>query len=220
MSTTEIIFAGIDILSGRKPITYAVLDQELRVVMLERCDISYVMAHLGQHKKAILGVNSQFGGKSEPSERWQKIGDNVRDEIIQAGIKPYLTSHAPKQWVETNPLECFSSLSGRVPQSRRTLVGVLQRSLILYDEGLQINDPMEFFEEITRHHLLAGLMPVELLYSASELDALAAAYIAWMLINKPVQVDLTKERGEGMILIPREDKNWWRKKPIVREPEA
>jgi hypothetical protein len=54
-------------------------------------------------------------------------------------------------------------------------------------------------------------MPVELLYSASELDALAAAYITWMLSNKPVQVDLTRERGEEMISIPRENINWWRK---------
>jgi hypothetical protein len=56
---------------------------------------------------------------------------------------------------------------------------------------------------------------MELLYSATELDSLAAAYVTWMLINKPVQVDLTKNRGDEMILIPREDKNWWRKKPAL-----
>ena len=76
---------------------------------------------------------------------------------------------------------------------------------------------MDFFEEITRHHVLAGVMPMELLYSASELDALAAACVAWMLVNKPVQVDLTKDTGEGMIVIPREDKDWWRKKPAPPE---
>jgi hypothetical protein len=36
------------------------------------------------------------------------------------------------------------------------------------------------------------------------------------LINKPVQVDLTKKIGEGMIVIPREDKHWWRKKTSSR----
>lgn len=212
MSTIDFVFAGIDISSGRKPITYVVLDHDLKVVLLERCDISYVMAHLEQHKRAMLGVNLLSKGRSSSSSSGQMICNDIKKKIIQSGLKPYLTSNAPKQWVETNPLECFRSLSGQTPQSRRTLGGLIQRALILYDHGVQIDDPMEFFEEITRYHLMAGVMPMELLYSASELDALAAAYITWMLINKPVQVDLTKEKGEGMILIPREDKNWWRKK--------
>lgn len=216
MSITDFIFAGIDISSGRKPITYGVLDRDLKVILLEKCDISYVIAHLEQNRKAILGVNILPKRRSAASSGGQKICGDVKKKIVQAGLKPYLTSNAPKQWVETNPLECFRSLSGQVPQSRRTLGGLIQRALILYGEGLQIDDPMEFFEEITRHHLLAGVMPMELLYSASELDALAAAYVTWMLINKPVQVDLTKQKGEGMILIPREDKNWWRKKPDIR----
>jgi hypothetical protein len=212
----DFIFTGIDISSGRKPITYGVLDRDLKVILLEKCDISYVIAHLKQHKKAILGVNLLSRGKSAASQSGQKLCSDVKKQIIQAGLKPYLTSNAPKQWVETNPLECYRSLSGQIPQSRRSLGGLIQRALILYGEGLQIDDPMEFFEEITRHHLMAGVMPMELLYSASELDALAAAYITWMLINKPVQVDLTKQTGEGMILIPREDKNWWRKKPVIK----
>lgn len=214
MSTMDLIFAGIDISSGRKPLTYVVLDHDLKIILLERCDISFVIDHLAQRKKAILGVNLLFGRRS--SQNVQKVFGDIQKKIIHAGFKPYLTSNAPKQWVETNPLECFRSLSGQIPQSRRSLGGLLQRALILYGEGVQIDDPMEFFEEITRHHLLAGVMPLELLHSASELDALAAAYITWMLINKPVQVDLTKNIGEGMISIPREDKNWWRRKPSTR----
>ena len=208
----DLIFAGIDISSGRKPLAYTALDNNLEILILERCDISFVIDHLDQYKKAMLGVNLLSGGRARTSQSAQKVFSDIQKKIIQAGFKPYLTNHAPKQWVQTNPLECFRSLSGQIPQSRRSLGGLLQRALILYGEGLQINDPMEFFEEITRHHLLTGTMPLELLYSASELDALAAAYISWMLINKPVQVDLTKNIGEGIILIPREDKNWWRKK--------
>ena len=216
MSIMDFIFAGMDISSGSKPITYAVLDNDLNVVLLERCDMSYVITHLEQHKRAILGVNRLNSERAAPSQRLQTLREDIRKRVKEAGIKPYLSNNAPKQWVETNPLECFRALSGQTPQSRRTLGGLIQRALILYDEGLQINDPMEFFEEITRHHLMAGVIPMELLYSASELDALASAYIVWLLINKPVQVDLTKNRGEGMISIPREDKNWWRKKPVTR----
>jgi hypothetical protein len=213
MSSIDTIFAGIDISSGRKPLTYAALDHDLKVTLLERCNISQVITHLEQHNKVILAVNILSSRKSTSGSRGQKASDDLKKEIAQAGFKPYLTNNAPKQWVETNPPECFRSLAGQTPLPRRTLVGQIQRALILYEQGLQIDDPMDFFEEITRHHLLAGVMPTELLYSASELDALAAASVAWMLVNKPVQVDLTKDPGEGMILIPREDKDWWRKKP-------
>jgi len=216
MSSKEIVFAGIDISSGRKPLTFVVLDDDLKVMLLERWDISQVINHLEQFERVILAVNILSGRKST-ANRGQKISTDLKKKIVQAGFKPYLTSNAPRQWVETNPPECFRSLVGQTLLPRRTLGGQLQRALILYEQGLQIDDPMDFFEEITRHHVLAGVMPMELLYSASELDALAAASVAWMLVHKPVQVDLTKNMGEGMILIPREDKDWWRKKPAPPE---
>ena len=212
----EMIFAGIDISSGRKPLTFAVLDNELKVTLLERWDISQVISHLEQFENTVFAVNILSGRKST-STRGQKTSIDLKKQIIEAGFKPYLTSNAPRQWVETNPPECFRSLGGQPLLQRHTLGGQLQRALILYEQGLQIADPMDFFEEITRHHVLAGVMPTELLYSASELDALVAASVAWMLINKPVQVDLTKDLGKGMIVIPREDKDWWRKKPTPSE---
>jgi hypothetical protein len=171
---------------------------------------------LEQFEQVILAVNI-LSGKKSTSNRGQNISTDFKKQIVEAGFKPYLTSNAFRQWVETNPPECFRSFAGQTPLPRRTLGGQLQRALILYEQGLQIADPMDFFEEITRHHVLAGVMPTELLYSASELDALVAASVAWMLINKPVQVDLTKDMEKGMIVIPREDKDWWRKKPAPLE---
>ncbi len=44
-----------------------------------------------------------------------------------------------------------------------------------------IKDPMEFFEEITRHRLLKGVLPEEFIYSAEELDAMVAAFTAYMV---------------------------------------
>ena len=216
MLTKEIIFAGIDISSGRKPLTFVVLDGEMKVMLQARWDSSQVINHLEQFEQVVLAVNL-LEGKKTSSIRSQKISDDLKKKIIEADFKPYLTSNATRQWVETNPPECFRSLAGQTLLPRRSLGGQLQRALILYEQGLQIADPMDFFEEITRHHVLAGAMPTELLYSASELDALAAASVAWMLINKPVQVDLTRDVGMGMIVIPRENKDWWRKKPAPSE---
>jgi len=216
MSSINTIFAGIDISSGRRPLTFTALDNELKVTLLERWDLSQVINHLEQFEQVILAVNI-LSGRKPVSTRGQSISTDLKKKIIESGFKPYLTSNAPKQWVETNPPECFRSLAGQTLLPRRSLGGQLQRALILYEQGLQIDDPMDFFEEITRHHVLAGVMPTELLYSPAELDALAAASVAWMLVNKPVQVDLTKDLGEGMIVIPREDKDWRRKKPASPE---
>jgi hypothetical protein len=188
----------------------------MKVTLQARWEISEVINYLQQFEHVLLAVNL-LGGRKTSSTRSQKISDDLKKKIIEADFKPYLTSNAPRQWVETNPVECFRSLAGQTLLPRRSLGGQLQRALILYEQGLQIADPMDFFEEITRHHVLAGAMPTELLYSASELDAFAAASVAWMLINKPVQVDLTKDLGKGMIVIPREDKDWWRKKPAPAE---
>jgi len=48
---------------------------------------------------------------------------------------------------------------------------------------------MEFFEEITRYKLIQGILPLENLYTPKELDALVAAYVAWMTVNRPGQVE-------------------------------
>ena len=216
MLTREMIFAGIDITSGRKPLTFVALNGEMKVMLQARLDTSQVINHLEQFEHVILAVNL-LGGRKSSSTLNQKNSDDLKRKIIEGDFKPYLSSNAPRQWVETNPPECFRSLAGQKLLPRGSLGGQLQRALILYEQGLQIADPMDFFEEITRHHVLAGVMPTELLYSASELDALVAASVAWMLINKPVQVDLTKDLGKRMIVIPREDKDWWRKKPALTD---
>jgi hypothetical protein len=61
---------------------------------------------------------------------------------------------------------------------------------------------MLLFEEITRHRLLKGILPLEPLYSAGELDALAAAYTAWLAALHPDQVTLLGDPQEGQVVLP------------------
>jgi len=201
MPSDHIIFAGIDIGSGRKPVTLAALDHTLKVVFLERCDLSGVMACLEPYKRVMLALTITPGGKTLPAKRGQKIHVLLKKKIAQAGFDPYLKSNAPRQWIETNPRDCFSALIGQPILPRHSLEGRIQRALILYEQGLQIRDPMDFFEETTRHHMTMGVFPNELLYSASELNALIAAYLAWSTVNKPVQVDLAGDKKDGKTLV-------------------
>jgi len=206
MSPGDIIFTGIDISSGPKHITYAALDRDLNVMLLETGHLSRIITNLEQYKQVILGVTLFGSGKAPSAIRETKVYAGLKKWIAQAGFKPYLTSHAPRQWVETNLPECFRQLASQTLLPRPTLGGKFQRALILYDQGLQINDPMQFFEEISRQRLMMGVLPTELLYSASELDALAAAYVVWLLVNKPVRINLAGDMGEGMIWIPRQER--------------
>jgi len=66
-----------------------------------------------------------------------------------------------------------------------------------------VNDPMGFFEEITRYHIRQGIMPEEEIYPAPTLSALAAAYIAWQAGNEPDQLALLGIAEEGQIAAPK-----------------
>jgi hypothetical protein len=67
---------------------------------------------------------------------------------------------------------------------------------------MRIPDPMRLFEEITRHRLLQGVLPVADLYQPSELDALAGAYTAWMAANHPEGILMLGHPEEGQIILP------------------
>jgi len=72
----------------------------------------------------------------------------------------------------------------------------------LYEQGIDMKDPMEFFEEITRNKLLHGAFPMELVYSAEELDTLMAAYMAFCAVNCPQDTILIGDLHEGQIALP------------------
>ncbi len=123
-------------------------------------------------------------------------------KLSKLGFESYPGDDAPHQWLETNSYACFCVLLGIRPLSKLTLEGRLQRELLLYELGLRIHDPMVFFEEITRHKLMNGLLPFELVHSSAQLDAMVAAYTAWQVMQKPAEVIRLGHRLEGFITLP------------------
>jgi hypothetical protein len=105
-------------------------------------------------------------------------------------------------WIETHPHASFCALLDQIPLPRPTLEGRLQRQLVLYEQGLGIRDPMNFFEEITSHRLLKGILPLEQVYTPEQLDALAAACSAWILARHPERTSRIGDASEGQILLP------------------
>jgi hypothetical protein len=78
----------------------------------------------------------------------------------------------------------------------------LQRQLILHENGLNIPDPLRFFEEITRHRLLQGILPLDEIYTPQELDAMVAAYTAWKVATKTQETMRLGHKDEGEIVLP------------------
>ncbi len=181
MAPDHFLFAGVELSSGRKPVIFAALDDDLNVLPVENWTIDEALSCLKEYKNIWLCINLHS------LQREQELYGEFKKKIGQSGFKPRSKKGNPKQWLETNAQDCFRVLIGRNPLHRRTLEGRLQRSAVLYEQGLQLRDPVEIFEEITRYKLMQGILPLEDIYSSKELDVLVAAYVAWMAANSPGQ---------------------------------
>jgi hypothetical protein len=185
MTPDQIIFAGVEISSGRKPVTFAGLDNELNVQILEKWDLPEALTCFRDYESIWLAINM-------PSIE-RDVDKDFRRKLIQVGFRSYSGRNDPKQFLVTNAQDCFRALIGQKALPRRTLEGRLQRSAVLYEQGLQITDPIEVFEEITRYRLVQGILPLQNIYSPKELDVLMAAYLTWMVVNRPGGVALKAE---------------------------
>ena len=183
MAFDHIIFAGVEFSSTRKPITFAALDRDLKILALEHWSITETISCLKENSQVLLVVNSPVR-KSTTT-----VSSDFKNKLAHTGFRSIANS-GPNRWLETDAQTCFKALCENELLPRRTLEGRIQRALILYEEGLQINDPMDFFEEITRHKLLQGILPLENLNSSKELDSLVTAYVAWMAVQRTNRVNI------------------------------
>ena len=131
-----------------------------------------------------------------------RLGLTLYKRLEKMGAHAYPSDGNSCKWLETNSHAAFCAMLGQIPMHRRLLEGRLQRQIVLYDAGLQIPEPMDFFEELTRHHLLTGQLPTEPLYSPDELDALAAAYTAWMAAKHPGETTRLGAGEDGYLILP------------------
>jgi len=246
MFANDSVYIGIDPTAGARPITYAALDDGLRVVALGRDDLNEVLAFIAGQRRALVAVsgppqpNQGLMGLPEVREgltpqprpgRWtdfrvaeyllrqhrircQKTPAEVEEcptwvqrsfqifhQLEGLGCEPY-PGESELQCVEVYPHASFTVLLGHRPFIKKTFEGRIQRQLVLYNANLDIRDAMQVFMEITRHHLLQGVMPTDHLYTPEELDALVAAYTAWKAVHQPQETMLLGDPDEGQVLLP------------------
>ena len=139
---------------------------------------------------------------------WKRIGFTLYKYLQEIGYKTYPTSDGSKHWLEVSADVCYHVMLGRAPYPGDMLEGKIQRQLLLIELGFDIPDTMESFEEITRYRLLRGIFPFGNVYPLARLNAMIAAYMAYIAHSNQNNVVCLGEREEGLITIPAE--------PVIR----
>jgi hypothetical protein len=137
---------------------------------------------------------------------WMRQGFAFYDQLERLGYQCYrlldgVQAGATLLYFEVHCGAAFSALLKNV-FAAGTLEGRLQRQLALVEQGMDLPDPMDFFEEVTRHRLLQGILPFEKVFAQQELDALCAAWLAWSAVHVPERLMAVGDEQEGLVYVP------------------
>jgi hypothetical protein len=136
--------------------------------------------------------------------RWMQLSFTLFRRLEKLGFEMGNANEPlkPGTSLEVQPHASYSVLLERRPFLKKTLEGRLQRQLVLFLERLNVENPIETLEQITRHHLLNGYLPLEGLHTAEELDVLVTAYTCYLAAVKPERVSYVGRSPEGFIVVP------------------
>ena len=142
--------------------------------------------------------------REEDAKAWARTGFELFRRLEKIGFRKNILDEKSEQRaiIEARAHSGFTILLERRPFLKKTLEGRLQRQLVLYLEGLDIANPMYALEEVTRHNLLSGHLPLDRLYTFEALDAMMAAFTAYLAGIHAERVSQVGERDEGLITIP------------------
>ena len=145
----------------------------------------------------------QTPAKTADAPQWMQTSFQLYEKLNKAGFQPRQPEQAaPLQYLEVIPELGYRAWLENVLLPANTLLGRLQRQLALYNLGLEIPDPMTFFEEVTRFRILQGTLTQDLVYTPAQLSALAAAYLAWQSQRQPEGLAYVGIPTEGQIALP------------------
>jgi hypothetical protein len=138
----------------------------------------------------------------EQCSPWMRTAFELYRQLARLGYQPLTDTSIARGLIEVQANAAFGSLAAASLFEARALEGRLQRQLILNIEGLPLRDPMDFFEEITRHRLLKGVLPFDMVYPTHELNALVAAHTLWLARHQPQRVLTLGDAQEGQLWLP------------------
>ncbi len=144
-------------------------------------------------------------GDLESCPGWMRTGFTLYQRLEELGYQDFPAENHKQQLLEVYPHAAYTVLLKKIPFLKKTMVGRLQRQLILHSLSVDVPDPMRIFEEFTRYKILQGQLPLEGLFSMEQLEALIAAYIAWKAAVEPEEITRVGDPKEGEIILPGTD---------------
>ena len=107
-----------------------------------------------------------------------------------------------KTFLEVPAETAFWSIERKPLFEGANFIGRIQRQLLLLEIGLELPDPMNFFEEITQFKLLTGNAPLDMIYELSRLNAWMNAYTALQVKINPSRCAKFGYKQEGFLYLP------------------
>lgn len=144
-------------------------------------------------------------GKVRACHRWMRRGFDLYRRLEAFGYRPFPNQEGSLHSLETQAGGVFWRLLNEKHPLPASLEGRLQRQLILQDIQMPVPDAMDFFLEITRFKLIQGELPDQDIHTFEELNALAAAFIAWQAAHHPELLELLGDLDEGQVALPAKD---------------
>lgn len=146
---------------------------------------------------------------SEQAAKWMKTGWELYNRLRQQGYVDYPAA-GTRRLFEIYPYAAFCALIGRRPYKKTSFEGLVQRQVVLYENGVEVPDAMGFLQEWTRHRIVTGQLPTNSTYRHDQLDALVAAYTAFLAEREPHNVMAVGDPAEGQIVLPvNQLKDWY-----------
>jgi predicted nuclease with RNAse H fold len=136
--------------------------------------------------------------------RWISAGWELYERLRAIGFVDYPRSGARRMF-EVYPHGAFTTLLEKRPYPKTGIEGRIQRQLLLYHEGVEIPDPLFVLQSWTPHQFLTGSLDMARIHTHDELDALVAAYTAYLLDREPQHTFTVGDERDGQIVLPTGD---------------
>jgi hypothetical protein len=160
---------------------------------------AYRVGEYELRRRGIYIYNTPLDADDLPG--WMREGRRLYDRLRAGGYATY-PAEGPRRMFETYPHAVFAVLAGTAPYTKQSLEGLLQRQLILYEAGVDVPDPMRALEEMTRYRIKTSRVNFDGVLPHDHLDALSAAYTAYVLDREPDRITAVGDPAEGYIVVP------------------
>jgi hypothetical protein len=137
----------------------------------------------------------------------QQHGFLLIQNLVEAGFKQYGEA-SEKVFLEVPAETAFWSLETKPLYAADSFIGQIQRQLMLLELGINLPDPMDFFEEITRFKLLTGKVSLEMILETPRLNTWINAYTALLIEQNPSRVARFGYPQEGFLYLPSHLPDW------------